>query len=170
MHEGDIPREDRAVEMTETVRELYDIICSEASTVREDATLRDAIDAILGNASTTRKAYVVDAEGRLKGAVTMEALMRHVSYRIGARPPGIVSLIRFLREMESDRVSDFMARPLPVTMDTKAVDVVRKVVEDHLNDFPIVDDEGRLLGELNTLNLLRAMRGLFHKPPEEGSN
>lgn len=164
MFKGDIRKDNRAAEVTETVGELYDIVRSDAATVREDAVLRDAVDAILSH-EITRKAYVVDDEGRLKGTITMETLMRHVSYRLGARPPGIISLFRFVREMESDAVTDFMRKPVAVTRETNIVEVIRRVVEDHLNDFPIVDEGGRLLGELNTFNLLKAMRGVFQKGP-----
>lgn len=166
VYEKDIRPQDRPVEVTERVRDVYDIVRTEAATVPETATLRDAVEAILAR-EVTRKAYVVDREGHIKGAITMESLMRHVSYRIGARPGGIVSFLRFMLEMESDAVADFMAPPVTVTLEMSIVDVVRKVVEDHLNDFPIVDEQGRLLGELNTLNLLRAMRGLFQRPADE---
>lgn len=165
MFEGDVNRE-KAVEVTETVGDLYDVLRSDPVTVPEDATLRDAIDAIVAR-GVTRKAYVVDSEGRLKGTISMETLMRHVGYRLGARAPGVVSFLRFVRDMESDAVRNFMAKPVAVTKGTNIVEIVRRVVEDHLNDFPIVDDQGKLLGELNTLHLLKAVRGLFKRP--EGS-
>ncbi len=98
--------------------------------------------------------------------LTMETLMRHMSYRLGARPAGVISFFRFVREMESDRVVDFMRQPHSVTKETNILHVVRMVVEQHLNDFPIVDSEGRLLGELNTLNLLKRMRSVFPKQAE----
>ncbi|MBI4415481.1 MAG: CBS domain-containing protein [Euryarchaeota archaeon] len=153
------------MQLTETVGDIYEVVRSDAATVPEDATLRDAVDAILAR-EVTRKAYVVDGEGHVKGTISLETLMRHVSYRLGARKPGLVSFFRFVREMETDRVVDFMRRPTTVTLETNVVEVVRKVVEDHLNDFPIVDGEGRLLGELNTLNLLKAARGIFPKHRE----
>jgi CBS-domain-containing membrane protein len=162
MFEGDVGERPRDVAPTETVGDLFDAIVSKAATVPENATLRDAVDAIL-KAGVTRKAYVVDGGGIVRGTITVETLMRHVSYRLGARPPGVMSFLRFVREMETDNVNTFMAKASTVRRETKIFDVVRRVVEDHLNDFPVVDEEGRLLGELNTLDLLRATRSVFKR-------
>jgi CBS-domain-containing membrane protein len=160
MHAGDIRRPAAAPATTETVGELFDTIVSKPATIGEDAVLRDAVNAIL-HSGITRKAYVVDASGRLRGTITVETLMRHVAYRLGARPPGIVSWFRFIRDMESDAVKDFMARPASVTRQTPIGEIVRRVAEEHLNDLPVVDDEGRLIGEVNTFDLLKATRGVF---------
>jgi hypothetical protein len=112
MHAGDLKDREPAP-LAETVGSLFDTVVTRPATVGEDATLRDAIDAVL-EAAVTRKAYVVDARGVLKGTITMETLMRHVANRMGARPPGVISWFRFLRDMESDGVADFMARPAAV--------------------------------------------------------
>lgn len=163
MYEGDIRRAEAAPATTETVGELFDTIVSKPATIGEDANLRDAVNAIL-DSGITRKAYVVDAAGRLKGTITVETLMRHIGYRLGARPPGIVSWFRYIRDMESDAVTAFMAKPIEVTRDARIGEIVRRVVEEHLNDFPVVDEEGHLIGEVNTHNLLRATRGVFSNP------
>lgn len=160
MHAGDIRREPKTPGTAETVGELFDTIASEPSRIPQDATLRDAVNAIL-NSGIARKAYVVDPDGRLKGTITIETLMRHVAYRLGARPPGIVSWFRFLRDMESDAATDFMAKPVSVTRATPIGEIVRRVTEEHLNDFPVVDEHGRLIGEVNTHSLLKATRGVF---------
>lgn len=167
MFEGDIHKDLPDVVSTETVNNLFDVIVSAPATVSPDSNLRDALDAIVSS-GVTRKAYVVDEEGRLRGTITVETLMRHAAYRLGARPPGVISWFRFLRDMEGDQVTDFMVKPVPVTKETTLVEIVRRVVEEHLNDFPVVDGEGKLLGEVNTHNLLKHARSVFpdQKPGE----
>jgi CBS-domain-containing membrane protein len=158
--EGDIREGERQAKVTETVGDFMDDSITKPAIVSATATLRDAVDAIL-DARTTRKAYVVDESGVLKGTISIETLMRHVSYRIGARAPGVVSWLRFIRDMESDQVEDFMSKPVHVTKDTMIVDIVRRVVSEHLNDFPVLDEHGRLIGELNAFNLLSLTRSVF---------
>jgi len=160
MYEGDTGKERAPTITSETVGVLFDRIVSDPAVVREGGTLADAVDAIL-RSGITRKAYVVDSGGKLLGTVTIETLMKHVGYRLGARPLGVISWFRFLRDMESDGVKDFMAKPAPVTKDTPVIEIVRRVVEEHLNDFPVVDQENRLLGEVNTFNLLKITRDVF---------
>jgi len=169
VHAGDIHREPPTAAMSETVGDLFDTIVSKPATIPDHATLRDAVDAIL-DSGLTRKAYVVDADEHLKGTITIETLMRHVAYRLGARPPGIVSWFRFLRGMESDAATDLMAKPVPVTRATPIGEIVRRVVEEHLNDFPVVDEAGRLIGEVNTHSLLKATRGVFSTSDGDASH
>ena len=159
MYDGDRTQRER-FETAETIGDVYGEIVTRPSTIPEGAQLRDAVSAILSS-QTTRKAYVVDAKGRLKGVVGIETLMRLVGYRIGARAPGVVSFFRFVRDMQTEAVAQFMDPPRAVTRDTKIVDLVRLVVEQHLNDFPVVDDAGVLTGEVNTQHLLTATRALF---------
>lgn len=168
MIDKDITESEEHVDLKATVGDLFDKIVMDAAKVDEDAVLRDAVDAILAR-ETTRKAYVVDKTGILKGSITMETLMRHLSYRLGSRQAGVVSFFRFIRDIARDKVSEFMAKPHPIKKDTKLTDVVLKVIEEHLNDFPVVDDEGKLLGELNSLSILKVTKTAFKRESEEES-
>lgn len=164
MFPGDAASRER-FEAAEKVGDVFGDIVTRPAVVPEGAVLRDAVAAILSS-QTTRKAYVVDGEGRLKGMIGIETLMRLVSYRMGARAPGVVSFVRFLRDMQSEDVGRVMDRPKPVTRETAIADLVRLVVEEHLNDFPVVDDQGKLIGEVNTQHLLAATKALFELPTE----
>jgi len=141
VHAGDIHREPPTAAMSETVGDLFDTIVSKPATIPDHATLRDAVDAIL-DSGLTRKAYVVDAGEHLKGTITME----------------------------SDAATDLMAKPVPVTRATPIGEIVRRVVEEHLNDFPVVDEAGRLIGEVNTHSLLKATRGVFSTSDGDASH
>ena len=143
-----------------TIGELFDTIITKPATIPEEAVLRDAVQAILA-AESTRKAYVVDATGHPVGVVTIETLMRHVGYRLGAREEGVLPWFRFVREMQGDEVRRFMDKPTLVTKATTLIELIGMVVERKLNDFPVVDEDGRLVGEVNTYDLLRATQQVF---------
>lgn len=164
VYDGDLNAPEKKLTMTETIGDFLDAVVSKPATVSTDATLRDALDAILAS-GVTRKTYVLDEEGRLKGTISVETLMRHIANRIGARPPGVISWLRFIGDMESDRAADFMSKPIPVTKSTPVVEIVRRVVGEHLNDFPILDEDGMLIGEVNTINLLKIARSAFPQAP-----
>jgi CBS-domain-containing membrane protein len=160
MYAGDVAVKERQVSMTETVEEFMDDIVSKPATVSTSANLKDALDAILAS-GITRKAYVLDDDGRLQGMISIETLMRHFAERIGARPPGVISWLKFLKDMESDKVVDFMAKAIPVTRKTPVIEIVKNVVSQHLNDFPVVEADGKLIGEVNTNGLLKIARSVF---------
>lgn len=123
------------------------------ATVAQDATLSEAAAALMKNRET-RKVYVVDKDGKLVGTITLETLLRHTGYRLGVRKTGMTSFIRMLAEASDEKVTDAMARPVKVLENEMILNVTRLMVENHLNDLPVVDDKGRLVAELNGLDIL----------------
>ncbi len=125
------------------------------SSVSADATLRDAVEAMIDN-SETRKVYVLDKDGKLVGTITLETLLRHAGYRFGVRRVGVTSFLRMLAEISDEKVTDVMSKPVKVLLDEMIVNVTRLMVENHLNDLPIVDSQNKLVGELNGLDILKS--------------
>ncbi|MEM2891581.1 MAG: CBS domain-containing protein [Thermoplasmata archaeon] len=123
------------------------------ATVGPDASLSAATDALLKNRET-RKVYVVDKDNKLLGTLTLETLLRHAGYRLGVRGTGMTSFIRMLAEISDDKVSEAMAKPVKVLEDELILNVTKLMVENHLNDLPVVDNSGRLVAELNGLDIL----------------
>ncbi|MBU1158179.1 MAG: CBS domain-containing protein [Candidatus Thermoplasmatota archaeon] len=126
----------------------------EPAKVRSDASLRDAVLAIVKD-SETRKVYVVDDKDTLVGTITLETLLRHAGYRMGVRETGMTSFLRMLAEMSNDKVHDVMAKPIRVRKDELLVNVTKLMVENHLNDLPVVDNQDKLVQELNGLDILK---------------
>lgn len=142
---SDIRVSDVLEEVAKTVR---------PATVLADATLKDAVEAMVKD-SETRKVYVVDHENKLVGTITLEVLLRHVGYRLGVRSTGMTSFLRMLAEITDENVKEVMAKPIKVSSNELLVNVTKLMVENHLNDLPVVDDKGRLLDELNGLDILK---------------
>jgi len=128
---------------------------AEAATVLKTATLRQAVEAMVKD-SETRKVYVVDEEHKLVGTITLETLMRHTGYLLGVRKTGMTSFLRMLGEISDDKVTEVMNKPVKVSSNELLVNVTKMMVENHLNDLPVVDDTGRLVAELNGLDILKS--------------
>ena len=124
------------------------------ATVGVDASLREAVEAIVRD-SETRKVYVLNDDGKLAGTITLEVLLRHAAYTFGVRSTGVTSFLRMLAEITDDKVRDVMAKPIRVSKDELLVNVTKLMVENHLNDLPVVDDQNKLVAELNGLDILR---------------
>ena len=125
------------------------------ATVDIDGRLRDAVVSIIDD-SETRKVYVVDKEGKLKGTITLETLLRYAGYTLGVRKTGMTSLLRWFAEIKNDKVTEVMTKPVRMLQSEMIVNVTKLMVEHHLNDLPIVDDDNKLVGELNGLDILKA--------------
>ncbi len=141
------------------VEEVADRLIVEPSTVSPDADIGELIDEMLAN-PIARKVYVVDENGGLMGMVTTETLLRLIGYRVGVRT-GTLSFYKFLRDCLKGRVRDVMEAPVFVRPNNKLKDALLKMIEEHMNDIPVVDEDGKLIGELNSLELFTQARILF---------
>lgn len=142
------------------VDDVFDKFVLKASQVGKGATIAMVIDQMLAN-PVSRKVYVIDAEGRYVGTVSTETVLRLMGYRLGIREYGGASFIRFLRDTLKERVDDFMVKGRTVTRQTKLTAAMKIMIEDHLNDLPVVDAEGRLEGELVSQELMLAGKKVF---------
>ncbi len=139
---------------------VSDVVAEVAKTVKPatvsiEASMKDAVEAIIED-SETRKVYVVDGDRKLKGTITLETLLRHAGYRLGVRSTGVTSFLRMLAEISDDKVTEVMGKPIKVLHNEMLVNVTKLMVEHHLNDLPIVDDDNVLVGELDGLDILKA--------------
>ena len=69
--------------------------------------------------------------------------------------------LKFLGGVLKENVTEFMEKPVTITNEYKLLDAMQKMVEYHLNDLPVIDDGGRIIGELNSLEILTATREIF---------
>jgi CBS domain-containing protein len=142
-----------------TVEDIFEIVSKPVS-VTEDAILKDAVETITRD-SHSRKVYVVDAEGKLKGVITIETLLRQVGYKVGVRETGVISFFKFVSGILKDNVMEFTEEAATITKRHKVLDALQMMVEHHLNDLPVIDEEDRLVGELNSLEILVKAKQLF---------
>ncbi len=158
-HSGDMPyKEKRFSELL--VSDVAAKLVQSASQVRAKAPIGDVIDSMLAN-PLSRKVYVVDEQGRYIGTVNTETILRLIGYRVGVRKDGGISFMRFLKDALKEEAGHIMVKGTTVTGDTKLTTALDIMVNEHLNDLPVVDAEGKLLGELISLELFEEGRQLF---------
>lgn len=142
------------------VGDVFRSMVVKPSVLGVDATIKEVINEMLEN-PIARKVYIVDGEGKLMGTVTTETVLRLIGYRVGVRETGVLPFIRFLRDVLKEKAADVMTESICVRHTTPLEEAFSKMLEHHLNDLPVVDDEGMLIGELNTLQLFSMARSLF---------
>ena len=135
-----------------------------ASTVGPKASIREVIENMVAN-PLSRKVYVVDEQGRYLGTVSTETILRLIGYRVGVRKDGGLSFVRFLKDALKEEAAHIMVKGTTVTKDTKLVAALDVMVNEHLNDIPVVDPNGVLVGEMASLGLLEEGKILFDEVP-----
>ena len=142
------------------VGEVHEIMIGKPALVYEDAILKHAVEAMTQNLAS-RKVYVVDREGILKGVITTETLLRQMGYKLGVRETGVISWLKYVSGILKENVTEYMDTPVTITDDHKVLDALKKMVEYHLNDLPVVDSDGRIVGELLSLELMLEAKKIF---------
>ena len=95
--------------------------------------------------------------------VNTDTVLRLIGYRTGVRELGAMSFYRFLRDMFKEKVATLMSPTRAVTKEDSLKDALDLMIRDHVNDLPVVDAEGRIIGELVSLELFLKGRELFAK-------
>jgi CBS domain-containing protein len=144
------------------IKDVYETMVGKPALVYEDAMLKDAVEAMTVN-HISRKVYVIDPEGKLLGMISMETMLKQVGYRVGVRETGVLSFLKFVSGIFKENVTDFMETPVILTNEHMVLDALKKMVEYHLNDLPVVDEEGKIVGELNSLEILEEAKRIFNK-------
>jgi CBS domain-containing protein len=142
------------------VDDVFTEFVVEPTVVRSGEGINKAIDAMIAN-PVTRKVYIVDEAGRLVGMIRTETLLRLVGYRLGVRKEGPVSLLKFFRDALKDDINEVMEDAIGIRQDMPMTDALSLMINHHLNDLAVVDEDDRLVGELSSLELFIRVRELF---------
>ena len=142
------------------VADVYETMVGKPALVYENALLKDAVEAMTLN-HISRKVYVIDPGGKLLGMISLETLLKQVGYRVGVRETGVISFLKFVTGIFKENVTEFMEKPVTITNEHKVLDALKKMVEYHLNDLPVIDENGKIIGELNSLEILVQAKQIF---------
>ena len=92
-----------------------------------------------------------------------ETLLRLLGYRVGIREFAGLSLWKLMRDMLKEGVDGIFVKVPSVKQTDKVTRALQLMLDHHLNDVPVVDSEGKLIGELNSLEIFHKGRALFEE-------
>lgn len=129
-----------------------DLMTGTVRTIRPDETVAAAMDLL--SASEARHLPVVNDEGALLGIVSD----RDVLGWLGRQDDDAARLAQMAASSPArSKVSEIMTRdPITAGIDTDIEDVVELLLEHRVGALPVVDDDGKVLGILSYVDVLRA--------------
>jgi CBS-domain-containing membrane protein len=144
------------------VEDVYELVVKDPTTLPSGSKIRQVFDEFLSN-PVSRKVYILNEEGKLLGAVNTETLLRLLGYRVGVREFANWSLWRLMRDMLKEGVEGVLIKVPTVKKSDKLTKALQIMVEDHFTDLPVVDEDGKLIGELNSFEIFTKGRELFEE-------
>lgn len=134
------------------VRDAFRLVVTDPIIVTHQMSLHEVVDRVLAD-PRTRSAYVVDDKRRLLGMIGLEQMLTAIESSLSLfdkeRP-----LVRSKKGVLPFSVEEYMVKPVTVYQDDKLITALRKMIDNSMEDLPVVDDDGVLLGELNGFEIL----------------
>jgi len=123
---------------------------ADCPTVRETATLTECYQAILKAPRRAGAAVIVDADGHLAGILTQGDILR---------------LIENLEQLTQRPVAELMtANPKRVNAEDLAADALDLMRRHAIDEIPVVDDEGLVLGMIDVQDLIASGFSVLDQP------
>jgi len=132
------------------VKEARDLITLRPSLISEDAPIQEVVRKIIDDPKH-RALYVVNKNSKLSGIVDLRRLTRHVFPHLFEEDligRGIIDLV------SSETAKDLIPHPPAyVTDDDDLETAFRRMMENRLEEIPVVDKDMKVIGDLNLLEL-----------------
>ncbi|MDQ3327352.1 MAG: CBS domain-containing protein [Chloroflexota bacterium] len=141
-----------------TIREADALLEIESITVRAGDDLQRVAEAA-GAQPGARVIAVVDHEGRLAGILPVQVLVDNIYLKIVpeeflAEITGIEQTLAYARNMGARTAGDLMLDPVSVGMNDTVRDAFALLHRPEVSGLPITDDERRVVGYIDQLELL----------------
>jgi CBS domain-containing protein len=134
------------------VKNARKLITEKPTIINQNASLKELVLAITED-GRTRSLYVVDEKERLQGIITLRELIQSAFvYHIRSIPIPWHSIYHTLLETEAKQVMS--TDPVFAKDEDDLEAVLNRMLENEMEEIPVVDDEMKVIGELNLLELL----------------
>jgi CBS domain-containing protein len=142
------------------VGDVYDKIVDRPTFVKKGAKLKEAMEMAIQN-PLARSVYVIDDDNRVLGAIDSKTLLRFASFRAGVKDEGGSLYFGMGRAMDEEVTDRVYFRVWPVTKKTDLKKALYYMINSDQDSLPVVDEEGKLLGELIGHELLMKCKTLY---------
>ncbi len=142
------------------VDDIRNLISRNATTVLEDAGVFDIAKAMISD-PTTRTVYVVDKNNKLKGLIPVIYFVKVIFHEYVPDEYlyfKVMKPIEFnmIESLESVTAADIMISPIFVKPEESLKTAFQRMFSSSLKEIPVVDDNMKVIGDLNVLELIDA--------------
>ncbi|OGS42726.1 MAG: hypothetical protein A3K67_05965 [Euryarchaeota archaeon RBG_16_62_10] len=134
------------------VKDAYRLVVTDPIIVTKQMRLHEVVDRVLAD-PRTRSAYVVDDKRRLLGMIGLKQMLTAIESSLTVVDKGRTHP-RSRHAPLPFSVEEYMVRPVTVSPDDRLLTALQKMMRSGLEDLPVVDEEGTIVGELNGFEIL----------------
>jgi len=131
-----------------TVKDCYKTENPKLEIIGPEAKLSDIFKSLKIH-KESRTVFVIDKDRTLLGLIDVQLLLKTISTQLVKQD----SLTNF-SVVWADQAKDVMIKPTSVSPEDTIEVVLKKMVESKMEDLPVVDKEGKVLGSVSCFELL----------------
>lgn len=146
-----------------TVKDVCSTITIKPPTVDLDATISVVVNELVAN-PMARSVYVLGPRGKVRGVIPVIYLLKIFGYDFYGLIGAGSQFAREVGVLSGRTAREIMLEPLTVQLETTLEDALKLMVENEIQEVPVVDSEGNISGDLNSLEILKALNELKEKP------
>ena len=147
---------------TKTIKDVRHILVESPTTVKATDDIQTLIVKI-NEDLRTRHVYVVNDAGKLLGSVRMNSIVKYLFPYSGKMiTSGITLGPDVLFNFLACDVADIMKKdPFYVKDDTTLEDCAKIMIEEGINELPVVDEQMNLLGQVNVYEMIEEYKAVY---------
>jgi CBS domain-containing protein len=148
------------------IQEMRHMLMLMPTVVRSDESLYGVAQSGIRNPGV-RVISVIEEQSRLIGVISMTAVIEHLLFKLGApsvlsATPTIVQSRRLAHQLRMHRARDIMQQPASVHVNRTVGDALRLMQRRGFAGLPITDEQDRVVGYADQLELLTVQIHTYH--------
>ena len=142
----------RPQNLSSTVAEILDTVGKrQLATVFPEAGFPEIIDAF-ARAEHARLVYVVEHDQQLIGVISLGHMAKHLLFHHCDKA---VDNLHLISMATSETATDFIDRPVITAHLSETIEpVLERMLSANIKEIPVLDDQGRLIGDLTLVDIL----------------
>ncbi|ACM23817.1 MULTISPECIES: CBS domain-containing protein [Thermotoga] len=137
------------------VKDVCRLISLNPTIVEEDDPIEEVVDKILED-PITRTVYVV-RDGKLVGMIPVLHLLKVTGFHFFGFIPKEELVRSSMKKLVAKSASEIMVPPVYVHPDTPVEEALKMMIDNNIQEMPVLNEEGEIIGDLNSLEILLAL-------------
>jgi CBS domain-containing protein len=138
------------------VKEVHKYITIEPPIVRENVPIKEVIEALLKD-PRSRSVYVINDNGVLTGIIPTSMILKATHILKGKKTLRKEDAFDAMKISTAKTAKDIMHPPIYVFEEEDIKNVLEEMVIGEYQELPVVDSKKRVIGDLNCLEIIKAI-------------
>jgi CBS domain-containing protein len=138
------------------VKDIRHLLVENPAKIGPSASLREVMEEMERDLRT-RHVYVVEDDGRLRGTVHMGSVVEYLFPFDAVIEHTTPLYASYVPHLGAKTAADLMHSPaVRVTEETTLGEMARLLIREAINELPVVDEQERLIGQVNVYETIKA--------------